>query len=138
MATELPSVEPLSAGDPLNAYFPAKTRISDRPNGIEVYDPRRAGSLFYEKAACYDDSPIDGKDGGSMQRSVQDVIILGEVSARHALLPSLHSDIRILQGHSAWGQFNLVGRIRPCDGFICLSKEYVSLAAVSPYELILY
>ena len=23
------------------------------------------------------------------------------------------------------GQFNLVGRIRPCDGFISMSKEYV-------------
>ncbi|KAF8889100.1 hypothetical protein BD779DRAFT_1611184 [Infundibulicybe gibba] len=28
-------------------------------------------------------------------------------------------------GHSAWGQFNLVGRVRPCDGFVSLSKEYV-------------
>jgi hypothetical protein len=31
----------------------------------------------------------------------------------------------ILQGHSAWGQFSLIGRVRPCDGFISLSKEYV-------------
>jgi len=38
---------------------------------------------------------------------VQDIIITGE-------------------GHSAWGQFNLVGRVRPCDGFINISKEYVN------------
>jgi hypothetical protein len=30
-----------------------------------------------------------------------------------------------LQGHSAWGQFSLRGRVRPCDGFISLTKEYV-------------
>jgi len=29
------------------------------------------------------------------------------------------------EGHSSWGQFNLVGRVRPGDGFISLSKEYV-------------
>jgi hypothetical protein len=31
-----------------------------------------------------------------------------------------------VQGHSAWGQFELIGRVRPGDGFITLSKEYVS------------
>jgi len=30
-----------------------------------------------------------------------------------------------VQGHSAWGQFNLVGRVRPCDGYVSLSKDYV-------------
>ena len=30
-----------------------------------------------------------------------------------------------IQGHSSWGVFNLLGRIRPGDGFISISKEYV-------------
>ncbi len=34
--------------------------------------------------------------------------------------------VTTFQGHSAWGQFSLVGRVRPCDGFISLCKEYVS------------
>jgi len=37
---------------------------------------------------------------------IQDIVILGE-------------------GHSAWGQFNLFGRVRPCDGFVSFMKEYV-------------
>ncbi|KAL0574035.1 hypothetical protein V5O48_007919 [Marasmius crinis-equi] len=43
---------------------------------------------------------------GTCKSSVVDIIITGE-------------------GHSAWGQFSLVGRIRPCDGFISLSKDYI-------------
>jgi hypothetical protein len=31
-----------------------------------------------------------------------------------------------VQGHSAWGQFELIGRVRPGDGFVTVSKEYVS------------
>ncbi|KIY67652.1 hypothetical protein CYLTODRAFT_422366 [Cylindrobasidium torrendii FP15055 ss-10] len=29
------------------------------------------------------------------------------------------------RGHSAWGEFDLFGRIRPFDGFVSLSKDYV-------------
>lgn len=39
-------------------------------------------------------------------------------------------DARLLtlgKGHSAWGQFNLYGRVRPLDGFISFSKEYVRM-----------
>ncbi|KAJ8073012.1 hypothetical protein PM082_019880 [Marasmius tenuissimus] len=43
---------------------------------------------------------------GTSKSSVVDIIITGE-------------------GHSAWGQFSLVGRIRACDGFISLSKDYI-------------
>ncbi|KAJ6625941.1 hypothetical protein B0H10DRAFT_1999553 [Mycena sp. CBHHK59/15] len=64
------SPHPLSPGDPLRAYFPTGTHISESREGLE------------------------------------DIIITGE-------------------GHSAWGQFNLIGRVRPCDGFISLCKEYV-------------
>ena len=38
-----------------------------------------------------------------------------------------------VQGHSAWGQFNLLGRVRPSDGYISLSKEYVSPAYCAPH-----
>jgi hypothetical protein len=78
--TDLSAVEPLSAGDPLNAYFPVKTRIFERPNGIEVHDPGRADPLFYENATCYDIFTADKYDNSTMKTSVQDVIILGEVS----------------------------------------------------------
>lgn len=43
---------------------------------------------------------------GTRSGKVVDVIITGE-------------------GHSAWGQFSLTGRVRPCDGFVTVSKDYV-------------
>lgn len=46
------------------------------------------------------------------------------------MIPSIDPSARlviVVQGHSAWGQFSLVGRVRPCDGFISISKEYVCL-----------
>jgi len=37
--------------------------------------------------------------------TVQDVVILGE-------------------GHSSWGQFRILGRVRPCDGLVSILKDY--------------
>ncbi|KAJ7092487.1 hypothetical protein B0H15DRAFT_175936 [Mycena belliarum] len=90
---------PLSAGDPLRAYVPTGTHIVETGEGLEVYDPERPAELLYYR------TPVaQGKDKQEGVQ-VQDIIITGE-------------------GHSAWGQFTLVGRVRPCDGFISLCKEY--------------
>ncbi|KAF5325951.1 hypothetical protein D9611_001011 [Ephemerocybe angulata] len=59
------------------------------------------------------DEPLLYHKAGSTKGKVVDVIITGE-------------------GHSAWGQFGLTGRVRPCDGFVSLSKDYVSPASSSP------
>ncbi|KAJ7271090.1 hypothetical protein C8J57DRAFT_1320679 [Mycena rebaudengoi] len=91
--------DPLSAGDPLRAYFPTGTHIIESREGIAVRDPTRPAELRYRRAS-------DGTHINSDSPQVQDIIITGE-------------------GHSAWGQFNLTGRVRPCDGFISLCKEYV-------------
>ena len=37
---------------------------------------------------------------------VQDILLVGE-------------------GHSGWGEFRLLGRVRPADGFVSIIKEYV-------------
>ncbi|TDL26798.1 hypothetical protein BD410DRAFT_825292 [Rickenella mellea] len=47
-----------------------------------------------------------GEGGVEYARKVRDIIITGE-------------------GHSAWGEFRLLGRVRPCDGFVSISKEYI-------------
>ncbi|KAJ7607347.1 hypothetical protein FB45DRAFT_948125 [Roridomyces roridus] len=94
---------PLSAGDPLRAYFPTGTRIVESREGLEVFEPNCRKELRYHRATLL--PVMEGADVDSEQQ-VQDIIITGE-------------------GHSAWGQFNLVGRVRPCDGFISLCKEYV-------------
>jgi hypothetical protein len=98
---------PLSAGDPLRAYFPTGTHIIETRDGLEVRDPNRPTELRYYRSTMGSNvSSTNGKHDNEPQVQVQDIIITGE-------------------GHSAWGQFNLVGRVRPCDGFISLCKEYV-------------
>ncbi|KAH0579994.1 hypothetical protein J132_09360 [Termitomyces sp. J132] len=94
------SVEPLPSGDPLRSYFPTGTQICEIEAGIVVRAPNRNDVLRYQRASSI------GEERQGVP--VQDIIITGE-------------------GHSAWGEFNLVGRVRPCDGFVSLSKEYVGL-----------
>jgi len=90
--------DPLVPGSPLLAYLPVGAEVHEGPNGLEVRAPGRA-PVLYETW-----SRIPEKQRG--KRRLCDVIITGE-------------------GHSAWGQFSLLGRVRPCDGFLCLSKNYV-------------
>ncbi|KZT03281.1 uncharacterized protein LAESUDRAFT_738329 [Laetiporus sulphureus 93-53] len=94
--------EPLTAGSPLRAYIPTGTEVHEVPDGLEVKEPERP-LVVYESWAAVRANPEKARK----RRRVRDVIITGE-------------------GHSAWGQFNLVGRIRPCDGFISLSKDYMN------------
>jgi len=92
---------PLPGGNPLRSYFPMGTEIKEDADGVAVREPTGPGPLQYHRATVYHST------GRVQSRSrVQDIIITGE-------------------GHSAWGQFDLVGRVRPCDGFISISKEYV-------------
>lgn len=95
-------VEPLPAGDPLRSYFPTGTQIRESRDGLQVQEPNRKDIILYQRASVVSDTC--GLESRGV--AVQDIIITGE-------------------GHSAWGQFNLVGRVRPSDGFVSLSKEYV-------------
>ncbi|KAJ7573981.1 hypothetical protein C8J56DRAFT_980412 [Mycena floridula] len=91
--------EPLSAGNPLRSFFPTGTQFKEYRDRLEVLDPASSKVLCYRRGTLWKGNE-DLADS-----SVYDIILTGE-------------------GHSAWGQFNLVGRIRPCDGFISLCKEY--------------
>ncbi|THH19168.1 hypothetical protein EW146_g1948 [Bondarzewia mesenterica] len=91
---------PLSSGDPLRAYLPSGVKIRQGLESITIQEPGRDVNLIYDRARI--DTPVDDEYAAR----VRDVLITGE-------------------GHSAWGQFNLIGRIRPSDGFVSLSKEYV-------------
>ncbi|KAI0314702.1 hypothetical protein OF83DRAFT_420640 [Amylostereum chailletii] len=93
---------PLSAGDPLRAHLPIDLEIQeDGSRGMYVREPGRSTSAYYSRAR--ERAPGDTE----YVARVREVLIAGE-------------------GHSAWGQFNLIGRIRPSDGFIALSKEYLN------------
>ncbi|KAH7927562.1 hypothetical protein BV22DRAFT_1006674 [Leucogyrophana mollusca] len=111
------NTRPLSSGDPLRAYFPLGTHIRESSSAIEVREPGRQDALRYLRWAPFDSDEISNRE---IQR-LQDIIILGEVSQFDFFFSNI-----TFQGHSAWGQFNLIGRIRPCDGFISLSKEYLA------------
>ncbi|EGO28705.1 hypothetical protein SERLADRAFT_446117 [Serpula lacrymans var. lacrymans S7.9] len=94
---------PLSPGDPLRAYFPVGTRIREHSNEIQIHEPGRSEPLRYQRPpSCALNVSLMTDN---YTRSLKDIIVVGE-------------------GHSAWGQFNLIGRVRPCDGFVSLSKEY--------------
>ncbi|KAF5366807.1 hypothetical protein D9758_006571 [Tetrapyrgos nigripes] len=98
----------LSLGDPLRSYFPAGTQIRETSDGLKVHEPGKK-PLEYHAAAkltrARNGNDVGHVDDGS-KSEVLDIIVTGE-------------------GHSAWGQFNLAGRIRPCDGLISLSKDYI-------------
>ncbi|EIW56489.1 uncharacterized protein TRAVEDRAFT_170434 [Trametes versicolor FP-101664 SS1] len=93
-------VRPLAPGNPLRGYLPNSCQYSESSDGVTITESGREEPVFYTSLASLQkmDEPPPGR--------LADVFITGE-------------------GHSAWGQFNLVGRVRPCDGFIILSKEYV-------------
>ncbi|CAA7262021.1 unnamed protein product [Cyclocybe aegerita] len=101
---------PLRAGDPLRSYFPTGAQIREGRDGLVVQESSDSNArvLRYQRASCAERKRNVGVEvlEEEQSRKVVDIIITGE-------------------GHSAWGQFNLVGRIRPCDGFISLSKDYV-------------
>lgn len=90
--------DPLIPGNPLLAYMPPGTEVSEGPDGLQMRVPGCMPVVYTSWAR------VPERERG--KRRVRDVIITGE-------------------GHSAWGQFNLLGRVRPFDGFICLSKDYV-------------
>ncbi|KAF5329453.1 hypothetical protein D9619_009109 [Psilocybe cf. subviscida] len=86
---------PLRAGDPLRSYFPTGSQLTEHRDGVTVHDTQTERVYQYQRPSAL--------SGGL---HVRDIIITGE-------------------GHSAWGQFNLVGRIRPGDGLISVAKDYV-------------
>ncbi|KAK2460389.1 hypothetical protein APHAL10511_007554 [Amanita phalloides] len=88
----------LSLGDPLQSYLPAGFLIKEDRDGVLVQEPGKRHGLHYLRAPLV---------RSNVTSTVKDIIITGE-------------------GHSAWGQFNLIGRVRPFDGFISISKEYAN------------
>lgn len=110
---------PLAPGNPGRGYIPDGTQIKVSADRLELirytFGPKKV--LVYHSWASV-------QKMGAADR-VKDVFLTGEVSS---LFQLLCATLTPSKGHSAWGQFNLVGRVRPCDGYISVSKEYVSLA----------
>jgi len=98
---DLDTVKSLNPGDSLDAFFPAGTEIKEYRNVLTVQEPG-CDTLRYQRTSTVEAQKRDT----DAVAYVKDIIITGE-------------------GHSSWGQFNIVGRVRPCDGFVSLCKEYI-------------
>ncbi|KAF8486780.1 hypothetical protein DFH94DRAFT_621517 [Russula ochroleuca] len=99
-AIEHPRYKPLSPGDPLRAYLPQGLTVDHAPNGMNVYEPGRVADTFYQRC------PAPEHVTAEYAKRIREILIAGE-------------------GHSAWGEFELIGRVRPGDGLVTLSKEYI-------------
>lgn len=116
------NISALPPGEPLRSYFPNGTHIKEDREGLNVLVPNRGGSMRYQRASRVSSHSPKRTDGSR----VVDIIVMGEVTLFFYSKTPISAD-HWLQGHSSWGQFNLIGRVRPCDGFISLSKEYVRI-----------
>ncbi|KAF9078452.1 hypothetical protein BDP27DRAFT_1309604 [Rhodocollybia butyracea] len=98
--------EPVAAGNALHAYFPLGTHIEETVQGLKITEPTvgKKPSLYQRPKK---DQPTTNDDDETLRQRVLDIIITGE-------------------GHSSWGEFRLIGRVRPRDGFISLSKDYIN------------
>jgi len=97
-----PQYKPLSPGDFLRAYLPPGLAIEqDQENdGIRVHEPGRVADTFYHRC------PAPEQITAEYAKRIREILIKG-------------------QGHSSWGEFELIGRVRAGDGFVTLSKEYL-------------
>lgn len=102
----------IRVGHTLDAFLPEKPTVNNTPSGIEIE------GVEYLAVADLTEEQKEGK-------TAQDVILVGEVTVDQApILPSyLYS--RVKQGHSSWGQFRILGRVRPYDGLVSFIKDYV-------------
>jgi hypothetical protein len=140
-ALEDPRYKPLSPGDPLRAYLPHGLAVEqDHENdGIRVHEPGRVADTFYHRC------PAPEQITAEYAKRIREILIKGQVSVyqttitppfpffwvflkRRSFFLFLFHFIspRSAQGHSSWGEFELIGRVRAGDGFVTLSKEYVS------------
>jgi hypothetical protein len=142
-AVEHPRYKPLSPGDPLRAYLPQGLTVDHAPNGVNVYEPGRVADTFYHRC------PAPEYITAEYAERIREILIAGEVRAHFPIFGVSHKMLIFLfgwdydntfylrcdlcsfvhQGHSAWGEFELIGRVRAGDGMVTLSKEYVSLSA---------
>ncbi|KAJ3882267.1 hypothetical protein F5051DRAFT_449338 [Lentinula edodes] len=107
---ETDNIQPVASGNALHAYFPLETQIEETTEGLAI---TASGSgrqpLIYQRAGSQakTKSSNEVKPAKDTETRVLDIIITGE-------------------GHSSWGEFRLIGRVRPCDGLISLSKDYIN------------
>lgn len=95
----------------MTPFTTESTEAADRP-GQSYQGSGKTVNYVYQRYRP-DSEKHNGLEGdASYAARVKDIIVIGE-------------------GHSSWGEFKLLGRVRPFDGLLHLSKEYVSTLSSS-------
>lgn len=112
------TVRPLVPGNPCRGHVPDSLHVHEAGDTLELSEFGGNEPLVYHSLSAIKQQGLKGK--------VRDIFLTGQASKRSRAITCTHADCFLAnQGHSAWGQFSLIGRVRPCDGLISLSKEYV-------------
>ncbi|KIK52486.1 hypothetical protein GYMLUDRAFT_49883 [Collybiopsis luxurians FD-317 M1] len=111
------AVKPLAPGGAIRMYLPAGALMEETSQGLRITEPgygkrtlvykRAVVSGFHDRAEPEANDGADREENGEQgrKRRVIDVIVKGE-------------------GQAPWGNFKLLGRVRPRDGFVSLKKDY--------------
>ncbi|KAF8483259.1 hypothetical protein JB92DRAFT_2799925 [Gautieria morchelliformis] len=111
-STSLSDNHVLPPGAAAHAFFPLSSLVEEHDQ-YAVFT-HSSQSTIYQRAQVTGDNSDRG--------TLRDVILLGEVHLSRLFNSSIY--LHFAQGHSAWGSFNLRGRVRPADAFITVLKEY--------------
>lgn len=109
---------PLPEGDALDAHIPDTAFITESLGALKVMLPApttgtsslQPTTFTYQRYSpeLVKEHENRRAEGGVVYgKRVRDILLKGE-------------------GHSSWGGFKLIGRVRRCDGFVSVSKVYVS------------
>ncbi|EJD05020.1 uncharacterized protein FOMMEDRAFT_166723 [Fomitiporia mediterranea MF3/22] len=121
---------PLPIGDPVFAHIPDGYSIEDDPSWLRITLPSSYSPPPSSYSSGTDPPPLvynytrypgpgSNEVNGSIEKSS------AEIGADRGSYASRVVDILIRgEGHSGWGEFRLIGRVRPVDGFITILKEY--------------
>jgi hypothetical protein len=88
----------------------------------------RSGANHGRICSAYSRDPDQGTGECTSTTTIRPFSYFWVLPKRWPFFVSLFSFFpHISQGHSSWGEFELIGRVRAGDGFVTLSKEYVSV-----------
>lgn len=89
----------------MSPFTTESTEAAERP-GQSNSGTGKTVEYIYQRYRPDSEKHIGLESDASYAARVKDIIVIGE-------------------GHSSWGEFKLLGRVRPFDGLVHLSKEYV-------------
>lgn len=143
---------PLPEGEALRAHLPPSDllAVTETPEGVALSLPSSYMSPLVEASARAGDRHLGASSSSSSAFTTYTYKRYRPEDQRHkggkkeggvAYAARVRDIILTGEGHSSWGEFKLMGRIRRFDGFIHLVKEYVrvssSLSASLPSSRIL-